>query len=449
MSPLATTARRFGVALIAAMSFQYGSATDATATTRIERVVTPGGIEAWLVRESAVPIIALQFAVAGGGAQDPAGKPGTANLVADMLDEGAGELDSAAFHDRLDEKAIELHFRADLDHLRGGFRTLAEHRDAAFELFAKALNQPRFEVGDLDRVRQQVLAGIRRKSTNPNALAYETWWSTAFPNHPYGRTIDGTIASVTAMTPDDLRAFTRRTLTRDALKIAVVGDIDAATLAPLLDKAFAGLPAKGDRTPVAEATPQRMGEHKIVDLDVPQSVLVFGWPGLKRADPDFIPAFVLNHILGGGTFSSHLFREVREKRGLAYSVYSYLMPLAHTGLVMGGVSTRNDRVAESLALIEAEIRQLAAAGPTAEELEKAKKYLIGSYALRFDTSSKIAEQLLQIQLDGLGIDYIQRRNDLIAGVRMEDVRRVAARVLKDKMLVTVVGRPRGLPAKGG
>ena len=449
MIPPATTARHLGVALVAAMSLAAVSTTEATATTRIERIVTPGGIEAWLVRESAVPIIALQFAVAGGAAQDANGKSGTANLVADMLDEGAGELDSNAFHDRLDEKAVELHFHADQDYLRGGFRTLVEHREAAFELFAKALNQPRFDAGDLERVRQRTLATLRRKSTNPNALAYETWWATAFPDHPYGRTIDGTIASVTSITSDDLKAFARRTLTRDALKIAVVGDIDAATLAPLLDKAFAGLPVKGNRTPVVEPQPQGMGDRKIVDLDVPQSVAIFGWPGLKRNDPDFIPAFVLNHILGGGTFSSHFYREVREKRGLAYSVYSYLMPLVHAGLVMGGVSTRNDRVGQSLSLIEAEIKQLAVNGPTADELEKAKKYLIGSYSLRFDTSTKIAEQLLQIQLDDLGIDYIQRRNDLVAAVTIEDLRRVAARLLQTKILVTVVGRPRDLPGQGG
>ena len=248
-----------------------------------------------------------------------------------------------------------------------------------------------------------------------------------------------------------MRAFVGRVLARDTLKIAVVGDIDAATLAPLLDKVFGRLPASGQRLDVADAAPQGLGRRVVVDVDVPQTVLTFGWPGLKRSDPDFIPAFVLNHILGGGTFSSRFYREVRDKRGLAYSVYSYLMPLDHAGLMIGGVSTRNDRAAESLAVIEGEIARLAKEGPSAEELDKAKKYLIGSYALRFDTSGKIAGQLLQIQLDDLGIDYIHRRNGLMAAVTIEDIRRVAARLLHEKLLVSAAGRPVGLaqPAGGG
>ncbi|NJL08653.1 MAG: insulinase family protein, partial [Methylacidiphilales bacterium] len=194
---------------------------------------------------------------------------------------------------------------------------------------------------------------------------------------------------------------------------------------------------------------RRLGQRKVIDVDVPQTVLTFGWPGLKRDDPDFIPAFVLNHILGGGTFSSRLYREVRDKRGLAYSVYSYLMPMDHAGLVIGGVSTRNDRAAESLSVIEGEIARLAKEGPSAEELDKARKFLIGSYALRFDTSGKIAGQLLHIQLDDLGIDYIHRRNDMVAAVTIEDVRRAAARLLHDRMLVTAAGRPVGLGGPAG
>jgi zinc protease len=456
--------RRLGVPLLAATSLTLSPVTlmpltattlalvseaDAETATRIERVVSPGGIEAWLVREPAVPLIALEFAVTGGSTQDAPGKAGTANLVSGLLDEGAGDLDSAAFQDRLEAKAIELRFSAGRDHLSGSLKTLAENRDEAFGLLALALNKPRFDAEPVERVRQQVLAGIRRKSTNPNSLASEAWWAAAFPGHVYGRPVEGTAETVAAIGPDDLRAFVGRVLTRDTLKIAVVGDIDAATLAPLLDKVFGPLPAKGQRLAVAEAAPQGLGQRLVIDVDVPQTVLTFGWPGLKRSDPDFVPAYVLNHILGGGTFSSRFYREVREKRGLAYSVYSYLMPLDHAGLMIGGVSTRNDRAAESLSVIEAEIARLAKEGPSADELDKAKKYLIGAYALRFDTSGKIAGQLLQIQLDDLGIDYIHRRNGLVAAVTIEDVRRVAARLLNDKLLVTAAGRPVGIGGAAG
>jgi zinc protease len=243
----------------------------------------------------------------------------------------------------------------------------------------------------------------------------------------------------------DLKNYVAKVFAKGNLKISVVGAIDAATLAALIDNAFGALPAKPNLAQVEDVLPQGLGSREVVDLDVPQTVIAFGGMGLKRADPDFIPAYVLNHILGGGSFSSRLYREVREKRGLAYSVYSYLAPLDYAGLFMGGVSTRNDRAAESLDIIAAEIKRIAADGPTEEELEKAKSFLIGSYALRFDTSAKIASQLLEIQQENLGIDYVDRRNGLVAAVTGADVGRAAARFLADdRLLVMLVGRPRGI-----
>ncbi len=175
-----------------------------------------------------------------------------------------------------------------------------------------------------------------------------------------------------------------------------------------------------------------------------------GGAGIPRKDPDFIPAYVMNHILGGGSFSSRLYNEVREKRGLAYSVYSTLLPLDHTALFVAGTATRSDRAAQALEVIQDEIRKMAKDGPTAQELADAKSYLKGSFALRFDTSSKIASQLVQMQVDDLGIDYIIKRNGLIEAVTLDDVKRVAKRILDAKMLTTVVGRaPTAVAAGGG
>jgi zinc protease len=254
--------------------------------------------------------------------------------------------------------------------------------------------------------------------------------------------VQGRLESVARISADDLRTLHRNTFARGNLKVATIGAVDAPDIAKLIDHVFSALPQEPTLVPVPEVVPQGAGEQEVVDLDVPQTVIAFGGLGLKRADPDFIPAFVLNHILGGGTFSSRLYREVREKRGLAYSVYSYLAPYDRTGLFMGGVSTRNDRAAESLAIILEQIRKIAESGPTAEELAKAKSYLIGSFPLRFDTSAKIAGQLLEIQLENLGIDYIDRRNGLIEAVTADDIRRAAARFLANaQLLVTLVGRP--------
>jgi zinc protease len=331
--------------------------------------------------------------------------------------------------------------------MRGSLKTLFDHRGQAFDLLRLALNSPRFDAEAIERVRAGVLAGLRRRTTTPGDIAGDRWFARAFPNHPYGRPTRGTLESVAQINVGDLRDFHRNTVARANLKVATIGSVDAKEIAELVEQAFAPLPRQPQLVPVPEIVPQGGGEQEVVQLDVPQTVIAFGGTGFKRADPDFIPAFVLNHILGGGTFSSRLYREVREKRGLAYSVYSYLAPYDRTGLFMGGVSTRNDRAAESLNIIREQIKKIAESGPTAEELVKAKSYLIGSFPLRFDTSGKIAGQLLEIQMENLGIDYIDRRNGLIQAVTAADVQRAAKRFLADaRLLVTLVGRPDPLPA---
>lgn len=433
--------------LLARLAFALAALCIAAAPARavpIERVTSPGGIEAWLVRQDTVPLISLEFAFTGGASQDPADKPGVANMVSALLDEGAGELDSRTFHERLEDKAIELSFRVGRDYFNGSLRMLNESRNDAVELMRLALTNPRFDKKDVDRIRGQILSGLQRDSTSPNVIASRRWWATAFPGHPYGREVNGTLESLPGIGADDLRAYVKKVLARDGLKIAIVGNLDAAAAGDLIDRIFGALPAKADLRPVPAAEPQGLGQRVAVDMDVPQTVITFGRRGVFRQDPDFMAAYVVEHILGGGTFSSRLYSEVREKRGLAYSINDSLIWLKGTALIIGGTATRADRTAETLKVIESEIQRMADAGPTEEELSKAKAYLKAAYALNLDTSNKIANALLQIQLDGLGIDYIDRRGALIDAVTLQDARRVAQRLLKSGMLVTVVGRPQGV-----
>ncbi len=446
MKPMQILSRRFVRAVSGAGVALLLFGTPVFATT-IERVVSPGGIEAWLVHEPAVPLIAVDVAFAGGTTQDPPGKAGTANLVASLLDEGAGDLDSTAFHARLERKAIELGFQADRDTLRGTLRTLTENRDEAFDALRLALTAPRFDPTDVELIRAQVLSTLRRATTSPTDIASVRWWQTAFAGHPYSHPVAGMLETVPTVSAGDLRDYTRRVLSRDNLKIAVVGDIDAETLKPILDRVFGALPAKSELAEVDAVTPQGLGRRVVVKLDVPQAVVTFGGSGITRKDPDFMAAYIVNHILGGGSFTSRLYQEVREKRGLAYSVYDSLVWLKHTSLFIGSTATRADRAGETVDLIEKEIHRLAENGPEADELAKAKAYLNGSFALNLDTSSKIAGLLVQLQLDGLGIDYFTERPKMINAVTLADARRVARRLLDGGLLVTVVGRPEGLAAK--
>jgi zinc protease len=435
-------------ALLALVAGVLLSISAAKAMT-IERVISPGGIEAWLVHDSAVPVIAVEFAVRGGADQDPADKPGVANMAASLLDEGAGPYDATTFHNRLELKAIELSFRAGRDQFRGTLRTLKENRDEAFDYLRLALTEPRFDAADVERIRAQITSRLHRETTNPNDMASRNWWATAFPDHPYGRPVNGTVESLSRIAVGDLKSYTKRALARDHLKIAVVGDIDAATAGRLIDGTFGGLPAKSELTPVAPVAPQGLGRRVVIQLDVPQAVVNFGTPGIKRSDPDFMAAYIVNHILGGGSFSSRLYREVREKRGLAYGVSDSLVWLNQTALLLGSTATRADATGETIEIIEHEIRRLAEEGPTEEEFAKAKTYLKGSFALGLDTSNRIAAQLLQMQLDELGIDYIERRAAVIDAVTLADAKRVAKRLLDGGLLITVVGRPAGVTSTDG
>ncbi len=448
----ASAGQSFGIAgwfffVMVTMALSLISNTEAQAqqSSRITEVTSPGGIKAWLVHDTTLPLIAMEFAFLGGAAQDGPTKAGLAHLTASVLDEGAGDLDAQAFQQKLADHAVELHFDAGRDEMRGSLRTLSENRDVAFDLLRLSVNAPRFDNEAVERIRAAIMAGLRRRSTEPNSIAGERWYALAFPDHPYGRPVDGTLKSVPELTREDIVGFAKRTLARSNLRVAVVGDITPEELGQRLDAVFGSLPEKAELTPVENVTPQHIGTVDVIPLDVPQSVVVMGTVGLERRDPDFMAAYVLNHILGGSAFSSRLFKEVREARGLAYSVYSYQVALAHVGLWFAGTATKNERAAESISLITSEFQRILDDGPTPEELKEAKSYLTGSYALRFDTSSKVAGQLLQIQLDELGIDYIDRRNTLVEAVTLDDIKRVAARLATArKALVVVVGKPVGL-----
>ena len=288
---------------------------------------------------------------------------------------------------------------------------------------------------------------MRRNAEDPDRIAGRTLRRLFFPGHPYGRPVDGTPESIAALTADDLRRFVARRLGRDTLKVAVVGDVTAAQLAPLLDKTFLALPAAAAPARVADTEPQGGGEVVVVRKDIPQSVVALGHAGLMRDDPDFYAAYVVNYILGGGGFASRLYEEVREKRGLAYSVHAYLYPQDHAAMLIGGVATANGRVGQSLELIRREWARMAESGPTAEELASAKTFLTGSYPLRQSSSGRIAGMLLGIQLEDLGIDYINRRNDYIEAVTLKDARRVARQLYReDQLTVVVVGQPDGIKA---
>ncbi|MEI8702927.1 M16 family metallopeptidase [Mesorhizobium sp. ISC15] len=425
--------------LLVSIFFLIWPALTARAAMNIQEVKSEKGITAWLVEDHTRPIVTMDLVFDGGTTQDPAGKEGLVNLMTGLLDEGAGHYDSDAFQVQLDDAGAEMSFDARRDGTHGSVRMLSEHQDAAFDLIRLALNRPRFDQEPVERVRAQLLSGIIANEREPHAIAELAWRRRLYGTHPYSRPDEGTKQSLARITAADLSAFHKSAFARDGLHVAVVGDIDAKELSARLDQLFGDLPQKQALAPVPDVTP-KLGQWILVAYNLPQTSLQLAYPGIGRSDPEFFAAQLINNILGGSPMTSRLFQEVREKRGLAYGVSSKLERYQHSNTLVVTTSTRADRATESLDLIRQVIKELADTGPTAAELEASKKYLSGSYAIdHLGSSRSVSATLVELQLEKLGIDYIQRRPALIEQVTLDQVRAAAKKLLSAEPTIMGVG----------
>lgn len=418
--------------------------TAAHAEIDIKQVTSPGGINAWVVEEPAIPFIAVEIRFRGSATLDLPGKRGATNLMTALLEEGSGEMSAQEFQTALEALAASFSFQAQDDTLSISARFLTENKAEALDLLRKALVAPRFDQDALDRVRAQVLSGIASDAKDPNSIASAAFDAAAFGDHPYGSSIDGTVDSVTALTRQDMIDAHRNALTRDRLFVSVVGDTTADAVGAMLDSLLGELPAEGPPLPDDVAFGLE-GGVTVIDYDTPQSVALFGHDGMKRDDEDFFAAFIVNHVLGAGGFESRLMTEVREKRGLTYGIGTYLVPKFHAEMMLGSVASSNATIAQAIAVIRDEWARMASEGMTAEELATAKTYLTGEYPLRFDGNAEIAKIMVGMQMIGLPPEYVVDRNDFVNAVTLEEVNRVAAELLQpDALHFVVVGKPEGL-----
>jgi zinc protease len=412
----------------------------------IQAVTSPGGIKAWLVQDDTIPFVAVEFAFKGGASLDQPGKRGAINLMAATLEEGAGSRDSVAFAQAVEDLGARFSFDVGDDSLSVGMRALSENRDEAAALLAEALTQPRFDDAAIERVRAQVQSIIRSEATDPQSIAAKEMSRQAWGDHPYATSFNGTEDSVAALTRQDLVAAKNRVLARDRVVVGAAGDISPEELGLLLDKVLGGLPEQGTAPLPEPARLQLTGGVTVIDWDSPQTVVSFAGPGLPIDDPDYFAAFVANHILGGGGFSSRLMEEIREKRGLTYGVGTTLATGVYGQTWRGGMAGSNATTGEAVDLIKAEWDRMAQ-GVTDRELTDAKTYLTGEYPLRFDGNGSIARILAGMQLIGFPIDYVNTRNAKVEAVTAEDVKRVAEELLAaDKLRFVLVGRPEGIEA---
>jgi zinc protease len=431
---------RFFTVLFAALI----AALPAQAEVKIQEVVSPGGITAWLVEEPSIPFMALELRFRGGGSLDRTGKRGALNLMTGLLEEGAGELDSRGFARALEDLAASFGYDLGDDALSISAKFLTKNRDEAVALLRSSIIDPSFSASDIERVRGQVMTGLRSDTTDPDDIAGKAFNAMAFGGHPYATSLSGTMDSVAALTRADLVVAHGDIFAKDRLYVGAVGDITPTELGVLLDQLLGELPETGGPQP-KDAEVMIEGGVTVIEFETPQSVALFGHKGIGLDDPDYFPANVLNQVLGGGSFESRLMNEVREKRGLTYGVSSFLLPRDHAATYQGHVASANDRIGEAIAVIRDEWEKASDQGVTPDELRDAKTYITGAYPLRFDGNGPIARIMVGMQMIGLPIDYIATRNDKVDAVTLDDVKRVAGELLDAEGLhFVVVGKPEGL-----
>jgi len=404
-----------------------------------------GGAEAWLVEDHTVPVVSLNFSFDGGLAYDPDDKPGVGRLVSILLDEGAGDMLSQKFQGKLSDNAISMSFTAGRDAFYGEMRTLAKNREMAFDMLRMALTQPRFDADAITRMQNANASEIRTNMGDPAWLIARTFNGMLFEGHYYANPGFGNLLSMTTINRKDLQDFVREQFARNVLKVSIAGDITKADAQAAVDKIFGSLPATAAQVDTPEATLKYPGKTVLLPLDTPQTFIMMGEQGVKRGDKDWEAAMVMNYILGGSSFGARLMNSIREKRGLTYGVYSSLTSMSHAAIIQANMSASNDKVPEALSLLKSEWAEMAKDGPTAQELEDAKSYITGSLYLELTSTQEIASAMNDMQRDNLGPDYINNRNAVINALSIEDIKRMAAQLLKADDLTTIlVGQPKNI-----
>ncbi len=413
----------------------------------IQEVTSPGGIKAWLVEDHSIPVIALKFSFKGAGAAlDPASKQGLSRIVSNTLDEGAGDLDSQSFQKELRDLSIGLHFGSGRDNFGGNLKTLTRNKDRAFELMHLALTKPRFDPEPVGRMIASNQSRIRSSLSDPDWMAVRLLNDMAFEGHPYALNSGGTLSTLQSITSIDLDNFVKFRLGKNNLIISAAGDITPEELATTLDTIFGELPQVALQ-PAPNLETQNQGKTAVYERDIPQTVIEMIQPGIARTDPDFHTAQIMNYVLGGSGFGSRLMEEVREKRGLAYGIYSGFYLSDHFKGFSVSTATANANTKHVLDIIKAEWSKMLNKPVSQEEIDNAKSYLIGSLPLSLTSTDSIASILLSLQGDGLPIDYLEQRENGIKAASIEDVTRVTKRILDPEKFVTIlVGKPEGVTA---
>ncbi len=412
----------------------------------IQELTTPSGLSVWLVEDHTVPVISLKFSFkdAGSFVEKPH-QQGLVQLLSNMMDEGAGELDSQAFQKELSDHSISLSFSGGRDQFGGSLKTLTTHKDKAFDLLTQALTQPRFDEEPLERMKQANLSRIKNSMTQPNWIAARLMNDIAFAGHPYAQNSGGTLSTLPTLTAKNLHDFVTNELTGDRLIIALSGDITPEQAITHIEKIFSSFPhiIRDDITRPVKL--QNQNTLSVFKKDIPQSILRITLPGIRPSDQDYYAAKLMNHIFGGGGFGSRLMERIREKEGLTYGIYSGLSHMEMTETLSISTSTKNETVAPLLSLIKSEAKTLKTTPITTQELQDAKDYILGSMPLALTSTDALSSIMLSLQSDRRPATYLDTLDDHINAVTIEDVQKTAQRLLDfNRAVIVLVGQPQNI-----
>ncbi len=426
---------------IVACALALAAFTSAQATPRIEHWTTDNGARVYYVHAPELPMVDIQFIFDGGSARD-GGNKGAALLTSALLDQGAGDLDADAIASRLEDVGAQLSTSSHRDMAVVSLRSLSDETllQPALDVMALILGKPVFPPDSIERERKRVLIALQGQSQSPGKIASKTFFEALYGDHPYASLTLGTEKSVKALTREDLIAHYQQYYVARNAVIAVVGALDRATTEAVVARLSAMLPEGQPAPPLAEVPALQEGREIHIDFPSSQTHVLMGQPGMWRGDPDYFSLYVGNHVLGGSGLVSRISEEVREKRGLAYSAYSYFSPMRQAGPYTLGLQTRNDQRDEALTVLRATLKTFIDKGPTAHELKASKQNITGGFPLRISSNGKIANNLAVIGFYRLPLDYLDTFNDKVEAVTMEQIRTAfQKRIHPDKMVTVTVG----------
>ena len=412
---------------------------SAQAAVAIQHWQTPQGARVYFVESHELPMLDISVDFPAGSARDPAGKAGLAHLTHGLLDQGAGGLSDTAIAHRLADVGAVLGGNFDRDRAGVTLRSLssAPEKAAALEILTRVLQQPDFPQAVVKREKQRLIASIREAEADPGAVADKAFYRALYGTHPYAHDEDGEPDDIARLARDDLRAFYRSHYSASNAVISLIGDISRGEAENIAARLAGGLPVAAAMPPLPAPAAAPASDARIAHPSA-QSHVLMGAVGISRTDPDFFPLFVGNYVLGGGGFDSRLLHEVRDKRGYAYSAYSYFMPLMEAGPFQLGLQTRRDQAGDALKVAQATLRQFIAEGPSEAELAQAKANLTGGFPLRIDSNKKILDYLAVIGFYRLPLDYLDTWVAKVNAVDVATVKQAFARRINPDRLVTVV-----------